>query len=191
MNSKIKIVENFLSESEMKFFRDYNDYLLENKYDKFIKFYEGKRPVLSFGKDLFHKERSHQTLDIVKDKELEIRKLFSSVTNKIKEVFSDQEELYVCSLWIAKQEPGADIEIHEDTDGGANTHFKYSCIIYLNTLSKGGELVFTDLNYTCKPKAGDLIIFESQTTGRHMVPEIPEERYTIPMWITADKSFAI
>jgi hypothetical protein len=191
MINNIKVIENFMSEEDMKFFRHYNDYLLENKYDKFIKFYEGKRPVLSFGKDLYHKERSHLTLDVVKEKEAEIRGLFSDVTNKIKEVFNDEDELYVCSLWIAKQEPGAEVEIHEDTDGGVNTHFKYSCILYLNTLSSGGELVFTDLDYTYKPKAGDLVVFESQTTGRHMVPEIPEERYTIPMWITADKDFAI
>lgn len=175
----------------MTFFRDYNDYLLENNYDSFIKFYEGKRPVLSFGKDLFHKHKSHETLEIVKDKEEEIRALFLKVVNKIKDLFNDSDDLYVCSFWMAKQAPGAQVEVHEDTDGGVNTQFKYSCIVYLNTLSSGGELIFTDLNYTHKPIAGDLVIFESQTTGKHMVPEIPEDRYTMPMWITSDKSFAI
>jgi hypothetical protein len=127
----------------------------------------------------------------VSDIEDRIRDLFSRVENKIGELFNDSRDIYTCSFWFAKQLPGAKVLIHEDTDNGLNTHFKYSAVIYLNTLRDSGSLVFPDLNYSYMPEAGDIIIFKSIAAGRHFVDTIDEDRYTMAMWLTEDKSFAI
>ena len=188
---KIKIVKNFLSEDEMKFFRDYEDYILETKQKDLIIFSDGNRPVLQFGKDLCPEHKSHISLDIVSDIEDQVRNLFYRVEQKSRDLFDEPNEIYTCSFWFAKQLPGARVLIHEDTDDGLNPHFKYSAVIYLNTLNNSGQLVFTDLGYSYKPDAGDLIVFKSVEAGRHLVETINEERYTLPMWMTEDKSFAI
>lgn len=187
----IKVVNNFLSEEEMKFFRDYEDYVLENMQDKMVVFNNGKRPLLQFGKDFYPEYNSHESLDIISDIEDKVRDIFSRLTSTAKIVFDDSNDLYVCSFWIAKQLPGANVAEHEDTDGGSNYQFKYNAVIYLNTLQDGGELIFTQLGYSHKPVAGDLIIFKSVEAGMHMVNTITETRYTLPFAITEDKSFAI
>lgn len=188
---KIRIVKGFLSEDEMKFFRDYEDNILETKKDSLIVFNNGNRPVLQFGKDYCHEHSSHHTLDIVSDIEDKIRNLFFRVETITKNIFGNPKDLYTCSFWFAKQLPGAFVMEHDDTDNGANMHFKYSAVIYLNTLKDSGELIFTQLGYSYMPEAGDLVIFKSIDAGRHMVNPINEYRYTMPMWMTEDKSFAI
>lgn len=188
---KIKVVKNFLSEEEMKFFRDYEDHILETKQDKLVVFSNGNRPVLQFGRDLCHEHHSHLSLDIVSDIEDKIRHLFSMVESKSKELFDDPKDIYTCSFWFAKQLPGAKVMVHEDTDNGLNTHFKYSAVIYLNTLKDSGSLVFPDLGHSYMPQAGDIVIFKSIDAGRHLVDTINEDRYTMAMWLTEDKSFAI
>jgi hypothetical protein len=187
--NNIKIVKNFLSEDEMEFFRDYEDYVLENMYDRMAIFNNGNRPILQFGKDFCHEE-SHLSLDIISDIENKVRDLFNRVELKAKEIFNDKKQLYVCSFWLAKQLPGAFVMEHEDTDSG-NTHFKYSAVIYLNNLKDSGELIFSDLDYSYMPGAGDIVIFKSIDSGKHFVEPINEERYTIPMWITEDPAFAL
>jgi hypothetical protein len=188
---KIKVVKNFLSEDEMSFFRDYEDEILKTKQDKLVIYNNGNRPVLQFGKDLCDVHRSHLSLDIVSDIEDRIRDLFSKVQNKAKELFEDSKDIYACSFWFAKQLPGAFVMEHEDTDGNINTHFKYSAVIYLNTLKSTGQLIFTDLKHSYMPEAGDMILFKSTESGKHLVEPIDEDRYTLAMWITEDKNFAI
>lgn len=188
---KIIIVKNFLSQDEMKFFRDYEDHILETKQDSLVLFSNGNRPVLQFGRDLCDEHSSHLSLDLVSDIEDEVRSLFNKVEQKAKKVFEDPRDIYVCSFWFAKQLPGAKIPIHEDTEDGQNPHFKYSAVIYLNTMKDSGRLSFPDLGYDYDPEAGDIIIFKSADSGRHMVETINEDRYTLAMWMTEDQSFAI
>jgi hypothetical protein len=175
----------------MKFFREYEDYILENMKDKMVIFNNGNRPILQFGKDFFPDYNSHQTLDIVSDIEDKIRNLFSKVQNKTKEIFNEDKDLYMCSFWFAKQLPGANVLEHDDTDNGVNYQYQYSAVIYLNTLKNTGELIFTDLDYRHKPSAGDLVVFKSVEAGNHLVETIDEVRYTLPMIMSTDKNFAI
>jgi hypothetical protein len=187
----IKVVKNFLSEDDMKLFRDYEDHILETKQDKLVIFNNGNRPVLQFGRDLCHEHHSHLSLEIVSDIEDKVRDLFAMVENKTKEIFEDLNTIWTCSFWFAKQLPGAQVLIHEDTDNGLNLHFKYSAVIYLNTLKDTGQLVFPDLDHSYKPEAGDIVIFKSIEAGKHFVDSIDEDRYTLALWMTEDKNFAI
>lgn len=193
IKNKIKVIKNFLGDEDIQAYCDYNDYLIENKIDKFFIGGNGNRPVLQFGKDLFHTYRSHESLDGIIDPPMidKINSLWAKISASISVLFEDDNPLYPCSFWFAKQLPGAKVAIHVDNDQGSNMHFKYSVVLYLNTLTSGGELDFPELGYAIKPEAGDLVIFTSQDTGPHQVLNIPETRYTLPMWFTEDKNFSL
>jgi Rps23 Pro-64 3,4-dihydroxylase Tpa1-like proline 4-hydroxylase len=190
-NEVIKVVKNFMTEEEMKFWRDYNDEILETKKEYIAYYEEGRRPILQFGNDKCWSHNSYPTLEIVKDQEDKIRSVFDRVTDATKKAFDDDEDLYMSSFWFAKQLPGSEVREHEDTDSGKNTQFKYSAVFYLNTLKMTGQLIFSDLHHSIKPDAGDLVIFKSQDTGRHLVEPIDEDRYTIAMWMTGDTEYAL
>lgn len=189
----IKVVSNFMDETEMKFWRDFNDEILETHKPHLAIFEDGTRPLLEFGIDRSdeHANVSHHTFDIISDVEHRVRNVMDRVVSQAQESFRDSRELYVCSFWFAKQLPGAFVAEHEDTDDGYNTHFEYSAVLYLNTLKRGGTLYFTEMDYDHTPVAGDLVLFKTQTVGRHKVNKISEDRYTIPMWITDNPKFAL
>lgn len=193
IKDNIKIIKNFINDEDIKLYREYNDWLIENKIEHFFIGGKGKRPVLQFGKDLFHKSKSHESLEGIVDPEMinKIQSLWTKIISTINILFDDSNDLYPCSFWFAKQLPGAQVKIHTDDDQGTNMHFKYSAVMYLNTLVDGGELDFVELEYKVKPEAGDLVIFTSMNTGPHQVLEISETRYTIPMWFTEDKTFSL
>jgi hypothetical protein len=188
---QIKVINSFISEEDIEIFKSYNDYLLDSRPEIFFIGNNGKRPVLQFEKT---RDDQHPLLDLdstipeVKDL---VRSYFSKVIETVKSIYQDSRDLYVCGFWLAKQLPGANVQMHDDTDEGRNTHFAYSAVLYLNTLSNTGDLIFIDLGYSIKPSAGDLVVFPSQGTGNHEVKEIDQHRYTMPLWLTTDKSYAL
>lgn len=190
--TSIKVIKNFVSEEDMKALRDYNDELLATKLDLFFIGNSGKRPVLQFGKDNSQKNSHHSTENILtSDAEELLSSIFSKTISTINVEYDDPTPLYLCSFWFAKQLPGANVAAHDDTDEGSNTQFKYSAVLYLNTLSNTGSLDFISLGHSIKPEAGDLVIFPSQGTGLHEVKPIDQTRYTIPMWFTDKPEYAL
>jgi hypothetical protein len=188
----IKVIKAFLSNDEALLFKDMIDSFEIDYNDKFGIWQDGKRIALSFGnveKDALSGVFSFPDLQILKDKEeLVVRSLMSRVLDAVVKNEGIADDLYVTSLWLAKQYAGAFVPEHEDTDNGVNTHFEYSLILYLNNLNHGGELYFPVLNETVIPSAGDLVYFPSQSTGTHTVRSINEERYSVVFWLTKDKS---
>jgi hypothetical protein len=189
--TSIKTIKDFISEEDARVLREYNDELLSTKLDLFFVGNAGKRPVLQFGRDNSQKQ-SHQTTDgilLPEIKEL-LTKLFTKTIDTIYKEYKVSTPLHLCSFWFAKQLPGANVAAHDDTDEGANVQFKYSAVLYLNTLASTGSLDFIDLGYSVKPELGDLVIFPSQGTGLHEVKPIDQTRYTIPMWFTDNPEYA-
>lgn len=182
----IRIIKNFITPAEQADFIGYTDYLEQAINDKFAIYQEGKRLALQFGNDSAYPETSYTTLDLIRDKEQEIRELFTRVILATKSSFEVAAELdlYICSFWFAKQYPGATVKKHDDSDEGHNRHFTYSAVLYLNSLEDSGDLEFLSYNYSHRPEAGDLVIFPSQGTGMHQVSKILETRYSLPFWIT-------
>ena len=192
MNS-IKVVKNFINPAQCAGLIEYIDGLERDMPEEFSRYQDGKRLALQFGNDLYHGHSSRLDLALLGDREEEIREHFKLAVRAVKDSFEvdPAAELFVCSFWIAKQYPGATVEEHEDTDDGHNLHFEYSAVLYLNTLDSSGDLEFTELGYTCKPAAGDLVIFPSKSTGMHRVSKILEDRYSMPLWLTFDRRFGL
>jgi hypothetical protein len=181
---EIKVVKGFLSQEEIDFYINYIDN--NNHIFRTDGIHGDKRKVIMFGNDMHHREKSEMTLSKVKDIEDKIRnELFVRVETKAKEIYQNRKDLLVCSFFIAKQSAGGKVEEHVDTDGGINMQFKYGGVIYLNKMDEGGKLKFPELNYEYSPEPGDLVLFPSRPYQyRHVVEEIYQDRYSLPVWLT-------
>jgi len=191
MDAPIKVAPNFITESDCKVLMDYIDLIEGTLGDKFVSWQEGRRVALQFGEDLYHSGTSYPTLEILgKDKQI-VERHFERIIDRAKELFDVAGDLYMSSFWIAKQYPDAIVDSHEDTDGGFNTHFRYSGVLYLNKMSEGGKLFFDKYQYSYAPEGGDLVMFPSQGTGNHEVTEITQQRYSLVFWLTDIESMGI
>lgn len=184
---KIKVFKNFMSTDYCNFFINYLEELIKTKPEEMSYFPTVGRTILTFGHDSYDGYKTHLNLDIVKDNEAIIRHYVDKVIEKIKQEFNDDSDIYLCNLWLSKQDPGGQVERHNDANAGDYSHLNYSAIIYLNTLEVGGELEFIEMNKTIKPEAGDLVVFLTHETGDHQVVNIPEDRWAFPMWFTNDE----
>lgn len=184
MDAPIKVIKNFISESEIQKMVEYIDLLEGSVGDEFVKWQDGKRVALQFGEDHYHEGTSHESLELLGDHEELFRDYFSRVVAATKNAFDVAEDLYMTSFWVAKQYPHSIVDSHEDTDNGHNTHFRYSGVLYLNTMTSGGALSFEKYDYSHSPDAGDLVLFPSQGTGNHEVKGIVQERYSLAFWLT-------
>lgn len=188
-----KIVKKFSNFRSARFCIDLMNFLKkiikEERYG--LQLHDGRRPTFIFGRDLKHKEDSKTEFDSVAEIKEDLLKLSLDIKSEIKKQFNDKNDLFLCSIFLASQNPGDKVEIHEDTDGGYNNHFVYSSVFYLNTLDEnaGGELVFDELECSIKPKRSDLIFFNTKEGGNHYVENIDQHRYSVCMWFCYDESF--
>jgi hypothetical protein len=189
----IKVIKNFVDAHAASKFIDSIDLLEQTVLEEFSSYQDGKRLALQFGIDVNQLHNSHLDLTLLDDMEPMFREYLEQAVQATKDSFEvdPAAELFVCSLWLAKQYPGAIVPIHEDTDSGYNTYFEYSAVLYLNTLDDSGDLEFPDLGYSYRPAAGDLVIFPSKSTGMHRVSKILEDRYSMPLWLTFDRSYKL
>ena len=205
MNSgTIKLIKEFLTESEAASMVRHIDYLEETKPGRFR--YEDGHPMvfMEFGRDFDRLEGSKIDLERHSTRELhglnilegsvrsEILSIFTRAIAEIKAKFNEADNLYVNEFRIAKYYPGVTVPAHSDTDDGFSSHLKYSSVMYFNTMTDGGgEVVFMDHDYSHCPEAGDLIIFPCFEGGYHKVTEIFETRYSIAMWCTDQPELAL
>ena len=191
MDAPIKVVKAFIKEPEIGLLIDCINRFETDKGGYFSIWQDGKRIALPFGNaqnDIKSDIVARRNLDLFDQSEKElVLDLFSRILEEITKFYSLDQNIYICSFWLAKQYPGAIIPEHMDTDGGVNMHFEHSVILYLNTLGSGGDLTFPDLNISHKTEAGDLVFFTTKDTGKHLVERIPEERYSLVFWTTQDK----
>jgi len=183
----VKSIKNFASQDHIDFWIDY----IEETLPKSHVLAPNKRWALAFGKDQYF-EWSHHTLDTISDIREMTLEYFSLISDVVRELYANEKPLYVCSFWMAKQNPGGNVGGHIDTDEDSNQHFKYSSVLYLTDSSKDGNLHFPYMKHTIKPEAGEIAIFPSAGDEYfHEVSTINHERYSLCFWFTEDPSFAI
>jgi len=193
---EIKVISDFVSSKEAASIANYIDLLESTRPEACNLYQNGKRVSIQFGFDLNYgldpEYRFFLDLELLSDLEQQslIVNLCNDVSNKTKELFNVEHDLFVSAFWLAKQYPGATIPPHNDTDNGENSHYIYSAIVYLNQPESSSELSFLDLGHSVRPALGDLVVFPTQTTGSHTVPEINEDRYSLVLWMTANRELA-
>lgn len=167
---------------------------IDNNLDKFQQYffqYNPKRYALRFGKDQVFWDSSPHEISGIDEVEDLARKYIRAITLRLKYLYGDQN-LYVNSFWLAKQEAGAMVKPHHDSHSGMNPQFTHSVICYLNNNEVGGELDFPELDISIKPPANSMISFMSQGEELlHEVKEIHEDRYTMLFWITDNPDYQV
>ena len=187
----IKIIKNFMPKEHIDIFIKYID-------DNLDKFYvdprskEGKRYAYKFGRDAVHADSRHSMEELKGIKPL-VDIYSKMVCIESKQQFNYFGELFLSSFWMAKQDPGAIVTYHKDTDQDNNLQFKYSGVLYLNNMPEyTGKLRFPELMFQYCPEEGDLILFPSHGDEfTHGVDWISDERYSLAFWVTADKEFEL
>jgi hypothetical protein len=191
MDVPIKVIKDFIPQSDIDYIINTIDTLEKNNFDSFATDESGLRLALQIGNDSYHPE-SHRSLgadfSLFPENGKLYKNYFKKVIDSVKSTFTVEEDLHMCSFWLGKQYPGATVPIHDDTDSGFSPQNKYSGIIYLNSMENGGDLSFVKFNYSYKPEAGSLVIFPSREGGLHGVSRIDEIRYSLLFWMTFDKS---
>jgi len=164
------------------------DYINKNQ-DSFVTGPKKLKFQKMFGKDNLRKISSEGVIFGLDEIEKEIKNVIDFSIKSVVNQFQETEEVYLSSIWLTKQLPGADVPMHQDIEGGANKHYVYSAILYLSTNYKSSPLEFPRLTLNIVPEFGDLVMFESSEL--HEVKTIDEERYAIPMWFTKDKDYEL
>jgi hypothetical protein len=191
---KIHVVNNFINPEESAFFiKLINNFEVDHA-DLFSFWQDGKRIALPFGNvknELVTGVIAQPDLTVFGEDEEKLRSVLRRATDRISEDLGMDDDLYIASFWLAKQYPGSIIAIHSDLDDGMNSHFEHSGLIYLNTMTVDGQLVFPDLDYSYSPVSEDLVFFPCTNTGKHFVEKISEDRYSLVFWTTKDKSLSL
>lgn len=174
----IKIIENFIEESDAAFFINY---MQENKEDK-TKF------PLTIGevKGKFRKEANIPELVELQKHEEAIPAIKKVCSKAIKEFISisGEKNLCVSSFWMAMLGPNTRIPEHKDNIEFAE-HLYMSAIIYLNEDFDGGSIFFKEENLEYKPKKYSAVFFSS--SEYHEVKNINSGvRMTLPIWASKE-----
>lgn len=177
----MKVISNFISKADAQTIIDYIDH---NHKQLFNYNEDRKRFMLRFGYDEELPEQAIHSMYVVSD----IRNLLIDIFKRTnKEVGYD---VFLTSWFLSKQEPGARLTPHKDGCKGMNDHLDYTAMLYLNSISDGGAIGFTESGIEIIPQLGDLVIFKSQI-DEHYVTDVLEDRYSLPMWFSShqDKKF--
>lgn len=192
---KIKIIKNFLSVDDSN---KIINYINRNVANSVPWMSDGSTPNFVYLENRFYKRRFGQddemrqykperSITALEEIEGIIKDAVDRAKDSIKDLYRDDDPLYLTSLWLAKHLKGDFLTFHSDCGDGYQQHFAYSSVLYLNTVNDGGELEFPSFDLKIKPVAGDLVFFLSKGADMfHKVNITNEERYTIPMWFTKD-----
>jgi hypothetical protein len=187
--NQIKTIKNFISLEDASLIIDY----IDKNYKSFFSDKAGTSFKKFFGLDDIYKSGNAEPIIDGLDniKELSVR-IVEDTKDLLSKEFDDDEPILLNSFWFVRHLAGDTVVGHADTEDGHDPQFVYSAILYLNTLEKGGNLDFPLLGLSFKPNAGDLIIFPSSGEKMfHEVKSIGQDRYTVPMWFTKDKSLEL
>ena len=185
--SHIKIVDNFLSEEEI------HHVLTSFQEEKSLPWYSDDGEVET--RELLHTSFGAGIIN-------------TRLTPFVSAVFGHRTKLFCAPyMRIYKQESFLDYHIDGEDESGDGplplgrysdsidqcvTLIEYSANIYLNDDYEGGELVFPKLNFSVKPKAGQLIMFPSGAEYAHSVNRINlGERRTVVAFYTTDKIYEL
>ena len=196
----VKIVKNFITNSDIDIYRNYID-----KYKETPSFRKNSSRLNGLGtayRAIFPEEKDvSQHLEI-----LPITKKYSDLfIAECKKFFNDDRELYFYGTSITRLSEEIQLRIHQDIHP-AGDHISYSGVLYLNRDYSGGDILFFDdfppqaeddfTVYTDDMKdafiynqqAGDMVIFHPHLW--HGSTKVHEGwRDAVVFWCTSEKDY--
>lgn len=183
----VVVVNNFIS----KEFCNYMINFMEVNLDNLVFDSNKGRHIIKFGYDNEFPNEVPKDISILGSTAQVLEELFE-ITKDTVETVSGKDELFLSSFFLSKHVSGGIVPAHIDSDEYINNHLEYTAMLYLNDSDGSGKIMFPNLNVSVTPEAGSLVIFEAnKEIFEHSVDEITYDRYSIPMWFTSQKSFAI
>lgn len=154
--------------------------------------YPFSRFMLRFGYDEERPDLIRKNYEILNPILEQLQKIFDDCIDAVSDKFNDDSQLYVTSFFLSKHVPGSESSPHRDSRPGFNEQLDYTILLYLNTLPDNGGLFFPSLNKTIIPETGKLVIFDTKgIDAEHGINKVMQDRYSIPIWLTKDKSFSL
>lgn len=183
------VVKNFLSPEECNRVISH----IEINHHKYFNEWDADRVFTRrFGIDPHHEDSGLDFSEVEEIRSILSRCAYGAVEECYKN-YNHEGNLYPNALWLVKKNPSPDEpgqNVHGDHDGGDNTQFIYSALVYLNTLDNNGQIFFPFAQFEHCPEQGDLLLFPSGGIKfDHGVKPITQERYSIPMWITEAEEY--
>lgn len=180
-SSKIKVIENFISEKDAA---EFISYISDNHLNNY-KFTLGRKAAelgnLRYQANIpeFSSLSDHEeVIDLIK-------KYCDKFLEECYDFFKDDFKLYMTAFWMTRFEKNTKLPFHNDNHEGAEHLFR-SGVIYLNDDYDGGYLKFLDHDLTYKPKRLSLVIFDSEYV--HEITDIVSGvRMALPLWATKDQ----
>jgi len=176
LDKNVRIIENFITEEEAKFFIDY---INKNKDDK-SKFpltrgeVRGKIRSEANIPELVPLKKHEEILD-------QIKYISSRTMREFKDI-SGKDDLCTSAFWMTRLGPNTVLPMHTDDHKFAQ-HLYMSSVIYLNEDYEGGYIKFKDVDVTYKPKKYSAIFFPS--SYQHAVTRVKSGmRMTLPNWVS-------
>ncbi len=178
---KIKFIENFLSDSEIKEFLDLYEHIDDNKM--------WQKSDMEFWQDRIFDLSVY--LETFKNKEKQ--KFFMNILKRMRSEMISHFELdsliHADTMQLVKWKDGSEQGAHADScndDGSDNftAWREYSAVIYLNDDYDGGETYFTNYEISVEPQAGGMLMFMADLDHRHGVNKVinGERKTLITFW---------
>jgi hypothetical protein len=183
----VKIIKNFLSEEDCQKYINF----IDKNLDRFNAYsgnrYPPKRFTIRFGRDDEFPQEANFTFEKIEEIKEDLAHTITGVVSVAESLM--RKRLYLTSFFLSKNIPGSFLSPHRDAGHPTeNNHLDYNALIYLNTLVGNGQIVFPDWGVEIEPELGDLVIFDTKDPmATHLVKEVTQDRYTIPIWLTVNK----
>lgn len=185
-NNGIVVYENFVSTSEIEVLLEFFD-----DYQGSFELINNSVHLLGFGQDNFPASslfnNPNKFSDILPREKVQILRDYYKKVEQV--VGGDiKKDVAMSALWFVKTVSGGFPE-HGDNEPDALYQYEQTCILYLNDCEEGGEIVLPQFNYEFLPKAGSLLSFPSNHI--HGVTPVSHPRYTMPSWLSEDKTYSL
>ena len=180
--SKIKLIENFISEEDANTFINYinMNYLDSSKFEVGVKALEDGNMRSQANIPEKHSLDSHKEMHEL------MHKYSAKFLEECYKFFQDSFDIYTTAILMTRFEKNTQLPAHVDNHEGAEHLFR-SGVIYLNDEYDGGYLKFFEHELTYKPKKFSLVLFDS--TYLHQITNIVSGvRMTVPIWAAKDKN---
>jgi hypothetical protein len=183
-NNDIIIINNFISEKELKILSQYQkkENVKENPGELSSEFFEDKLIVLPnheslIGLDINSQEYKNN-LECVEC----VYGVYTKIAQLLPQLYSGEIELTQIRSIIRSYGDGMPVH-HDDDPYRLNVTTRYGFVLYLNDDYTGGEIYYPKLNIEYKPKVGDLVIHPGSEEYSHGVRDIVSgERYNITLF---------
>ena len=177
--NKAKVIENFMSEEDCKYL--IATAISSDSWESGGSEFWDNRVINYYSMLKFDRDASLIMLDA------NIR-----CSQKIKEAYDLEENIYSDTLQVIRWFPGMEQQPHADdmsnTDVAGFSHRNFGSIVYLNNDYDGGHTYYPNFDFEVIPKAGSLALHPGDPEHLHGVTKIENGmRYTIASFWTKEK----